>query len=263
MSDLETILSGGGEAVAEAPVVEEAVTQVADGESQQEQIAEAERPEGQEATSSKMVPHEALHAEKQKVKRYTEEVADFRKSNESLQRQVAELLQRIPVPQQQQEQAPDWYADPDAALEQRLGKSISPLANTVSSLQTQLVRLTAVQTYGAEKVGAFESYIEEAAAKGDPELQALGAQMRASPDPMKVGLDWFEKRTFDPEKERERIRAELLAEVQPNGAQQQAQQRTPSVTPSNFASARNVGNRSNGPEWSGPAPIQDIFNRTR
>jgi hypothetical protein len=32
-----------------------------------------------EGQGQKMVPHEALHAEKQKVKRYTEEVADFRK----------------------------------------------------------------------------------------------------------------------------------------------------------------------------------------
>ncbi len=262
MSDLETILSGGGEAVPETPVVEEAVTQVAEGEGQQEQTAEAEQPEGQETTNSKMVPHEALHAEKQKVKRYTEEVADFRKSNESLQRQVAELLQRIPVPQQQQEQEADFYADPDAAVQQRLGKALDPLANTVSSIQTQLVRLAAVQTHGPEKVSAFEKYVEEAMAKGDPEMAALGAQMRASPDPMKTGLDWLEKRTFDPEKERERIKAELLAELNPAQQEEAAQPRTAPVMPSNFTGVRNAGSRS-GPTWSGPPSLNDIFSMER
>lgn len=262
MSDLETILSGGGEAVPETPVVEEAVTQVAEGEGQQEQTAEAEQSEGQETASSKMVPHEALHAEKQKVKRYTEEVADFRKSNESLQRQVAELLQRIPVPQQQQEQEADFYADPDAAVQQRLGKALDPLANTVSSIQTQLVRLAAVQTHGVEKVSAFEKYVEDAMAKGDPEMASLGAQMRASPDPMKTGLDWLEKRTFDPEKERERIKAEVLAELNPAQQEEATQQRAAPVMPSNFTGVRNAGSRS-GPAWSGPPSLNDIFSMER
>lgn len=259
---LDNILSGSSEAAPETPVVEEAVTQVADGESQQEQTTEAEQPEGQE-TTAKMVPHEALHAEKQKVKRYTEEVADFRKSNESLQRQVAELLQRIPVPKAEQEQDADFYADPDAAVQQRLGRALDPLANTVSTIQTQLVRLAAVQTHGAEKVTAFEKYVEEAMAKGDPEMATLGAQMRASADPIKTGLDWLEKRTFDPEKERERIKAELLAELNPAGQQEeQTQQRVAPVMPSNFSGVRNAGSRS-GPAWSGPPTLNDIFSMER
>lgn len=249
---LDNILSGSTPAQ-ETPTVEKEVTQeTAAPETTEKPEAgqQAEQPAGQ-----KMVPHEALHAEKQKVKRYTEEVADFRKSNETLQRQVTELLQRVPVPQTQPQQQIDWFQDPDAALKQNLDRFVNPLSQQVSSLQTQLMRLTAVQQHGADKVSAFETYAQEAMSRGDPEMAALSAQMRASPDPIGVGLKWFEKRTFDPAAERERIKAELMQELQP-----QQGNPAPSVMPSNLAGARNVGNRS-GPQWAGPPALADIFKR--
>ncbi len=54
----------------------------------------------------------------------------------------------------------------------------------------------------------------------------------------------------------------LLAEWASGGAPATPPASTvqPSVMPSNFAAARNVGVRS-GPAWSGPAPIKDIFER--
>ena len=55
------------------------------------------------------------------------------------------------------------------------------------------------------------------------------------------------------------VREKVLAELQ-QGDGQQTQQRQAAM-PSNFASARNVANRSAGPAWSGPASIQDIFKR--
>lgn len=258
MADLDSILSGSSEPAPEAEHVEEQVTQAAEGETQQEQTeAQGEEPQGQ-----KMVPHEALHAEKQKVKRYTEQVASFEQTMKerelAWERRFSEMLEKF-APKQEPQQQPDWFENPDAALSARLGQSISPIASQLSNLQTQIMRLTASQTYGAEKVQAFEQYVEEAVRRGDPEMESLGAQMRASKDPMKTGLDWFEKRTFDPEKERERLKAEILAELQQQGQQEQPARPAP-VLPSNLAGARNVGSRS-GPAWSGPSPLQDIFDR--
>ena len=62
MSTLDNIVSGQGDAVSEQTAVEENVTQVAEGEGQQEQteVATQEEP----AQGQKLVPHEALHAEK-------------------------------------------------------------------------------------------------------------------------------------------------------------------------------------------------------
>lgn len=263
MADLDNILSGRSEVASDTSQVEEQVTQVVvEGEGQQqEQRTEATQEESN--SGQKMVPHEALHAEKQKVKRYTEQVASFeqtlRERDQAWERRFSEMLEKL-GPKQEPQQPPDWFENPDAALNARLGESISPIASQLSNLQTQIMRLTAAQSYGAEKVQAFEQYVTEAMQRGDPEMATLSAQMRASADPMKTGLDWYEKRTFDPEKERERLKAEILAELHKGNEQEQA--RPAPVFPSNLAGARNVGARS-GPAWSGPAPLQDIFNRTR
>lgn len=268
MNTLDNILSGSGEAVPETHERVETNSAVDASQSNEAANQEVETPEANqdesEPSGQKQVPLAALHAEKQKVKRYTEQVASFEtkleENNKAWERRFEKLIETVRPPTQQPEQV-DWYADPNAAFEQNLGKAISPLSSTVSNIQTQLLRLTAVQAHGAEKVTAFENYVNEAMQRGDPEMQTLGAQMRASPDPMKTGLEWFEKRTFDPEKERERIRAELLAEIKPE-EQQQTQQRPAPNLPTNLAGARNAGVRS-GPAWAGPSSIDDIFNRQR
>lgn len=241
---LDNILSGAKEAPAQEQV---------------EKQVQVETPEP-EANQQTMVPHEALHAEKQKVKRYTEQVASFEKQLADRDAlwdrrftQFQQSLERL-VPQQQ-EPVIDWYSDPDGAIGQRLDRVLTPLDGKFRKLETEMMRLSAMQQYGADKVQAFEKYAGEAIGRGDPEMIALSAQMRASPDPMATGLKWFEQRTFDPAAERERLKAELLAEMG-----QQPQQNGQPVMPSNLATARNVGSRA-GPAWAGPKPLSDIFAR--
>lgn len=250
---LDTILSGQREAVPEK--IEEKIEAQAP---EQEQQPEAEQP--QDAGQQKMVPHEALHAEKQKVKRYTEQVASFEKTladrDAAWERRFGQLIEKL-GPQQQEPAPIDWYADPDAAMGQRLDRAVSPLEQKFSSLETQIIRLTAVQQHGVEKVTAFEKYVTEAMRQNpaDPEIMALSAQMRASPDPVGVGIQWYEKKTFDTEAERQRIREEVMKEFQ-----SQSGQPPTSVMPTNLAAARNVGSRA-GPTWSGPPALTDIFKR--
>ncbi|WP_457797626.1 hypothetical protein [Methylocystis sp. S23] len=62
----------------------------------------------------------------------------------------------------------------------------------------------------------------------------------------------------DPASYREKLKAELLAELQNEG--QKTQQAQKPAMPSNFATGRNVGSRS-GPAWSGPPSFEDIFDR--
>lgn len=262
MADLDNILSGRSEAAPVTEHVEEQVTQGSEHKSEsfeQEQTTEAEGE--QSADRQKMVPHEALHAEKQKVKRYTEQVASFEQTlkerEAAWERRFGEMLEKL-TPKQEPQQPPDWFENPDAALSARLGQSINPIAGQVADLRTQILELSALQRFGEEKVTAFKAFVNEAMQRGDPEMEALGAQMRASADPIKTGLDWFEKRTFDPAKERERLKAEILAELQQAEPEQPA--RPAPVMPSNLAGARNVGARS-GPAWAGPSPLQDIFDR--
>jgi hypothetical protein len=246
---LDNILSGKQEA---APAEERPVETQAE---QPQETVETQAEERAESDRQKMVPHEALHAEKQKVKRYTEEVAEFRRSNENLQKQVAELLQRVPVPQKEQQQPIEWFENPGGAFDQNFQQSInpilSPIAQTVQTLQSELAQMRAERVFG-DKFGEFMEYLKANA--NDPDVVALSAAMDRAPNPYAYAKEWFEKKTFNPESERERIREELLKELQ----EQQPPQTPPAVMPSNLAAARNVGTRS-GPQWSGPPPIGEIL----
>lgn len=252
---LENILSGQREA---APAQEEKIeTQAEANQPTQETVdTQAEGGEKPEGERQKMVPHEALHAEKQKVKRYTEEVAEFRRSNENLQKQINELLQRVPVPQKEQQQPIEWFENPGGAFDQNFQQSInpilSPVLQNVQALQSELAQMRAERVFG-DKYGEFMEYVKANA--NDPEVVALAAAMDRAPNPYAYAKDWFEKKTFDPNAERERIKAELLKEME-----QSQQQTQPTVMPSNLAAARNVGTRS-GPNWSGPPSLTDIFKR--
>lgn len=266
---LETILSGR-EPVAETSneTVEESVAQTPEAQANEGQQEQTEGQAEGEESGQKMVPHEALHAERQKVKRYTEQVADFQKqlseTNAAWERRMAELVEAIKPKQEQQQ--PDWWTDPDAILNQRLGQTFTPIANDLSNVRAELFELKAIQRYGEEKVGAFKAYIQEATARGDPEIQTLGAQMRAAADPMAIGMDWFEKRTFDPAAKEAEIEARVEARIlekygispQQNGAA--PMKAANPVMPSNMVGTRNVGTRT-GSMWSGPTPITDIFKR--
>jgi len=264
MADLDNILSGS--TTAPATDEQETVTQVAEGESQQEQT-EATEQEGERGT--KMVPHEALHAEKQKVKRYTEEVADFRRSNETLQRQVTELLQRVPVPKVEQAQAPDFFEDPAKATRHEVMQSVSPQFDQINQTLLAIARDNAETRFTPETVSEAEQAFISAlqSQKLDP---ADYQKVVSSPNRYAAAVQWHKRQLAqaeigdDPVAFRAKVEAEILAKhgIAP-GEQQpaaQAQQRAP-VMPSNLAGARNVGARS-GPAWSGPSSLQDIFNRT-
>jgi hypothetical protein len=261
MADLDNILSG--REVASETNEQEQVSQVAEGEGQQQEAQgnEAE-PQGQ-----KTVPHEALHAEKQKVKRYTEEVSEFRRSNESLQRQVTELLQRIPVPKVEQAPRPDFFENPEAATQHTVQQSVSPQFEQINQQLLAIARDNAETRFTPETVNdAEKAFITAMQSKAlDP---ADYQKVISSPNRYTAAVQWFKRQQAqaeigdDPAAFRAKVEAEILAKhgITP-GEQQPAQQHRPPVMPSNLAGARNVGARS-GPAWSGPSSLQDIFNRT-
>jgi hypothetical protein len=264
MSTLDSILSGGGEAVSDQVQTEnEQVTQAAtEGASQTEQQTESQETDSE----GNRVPVAALQAERQKVKRYTEEVADFRKSNEALQRQVAELMQRIPVPKQEQPEPTDFFADPDKAMNERLqnhlGQAIGPVQ---AQLMAQAEMLAGIK-YGDDKVKeAEQAFMAAANARTlDP---ADYQRVASSPNRYAAAVQWHQSQLAKAEigddpaaykaRLREELKAEVLAEI--NGGQQQpAQQRPAAVMPTNLAAARNVGSRS-GPAFAGPQSIFDLL----
>ena len=86
-----------------------------------------------------------------------------------------------------------------------------------------------------------------------------------SPNRYAAAVQWHKRQQVaaeigdDPVAFREKVKAELLAELQQKTETEQPAQPAP-VMPSNLATNRNVGARS-GPAWGGPPTLGDIFKR--
>lgn len=259
MSDLDSILSGGGGATPNPEPVHQETTP--------EPAAPAE-PEGEpsgEPSGQKTVPLAALQEERSKSKRYTEALSDVERKlseqNQAWERRFNQMLEAV-KPQQQPQPAPDFFADPDAAMNHRLEPLQQRFEKTISGLALRASRAEALAEYGKEAVADLERAIGEAIAANDPEVFKLRQDMLASDHPVGVAMEWHNRRRVlsevgtDPAAYREKLKAEILAELQ----QTQQPATAAPVMPSNLAGARNVGVRS-GPAWSGPKPLADIFKR--
>ena len=260
MAELDEIISSGS---AVAPTDENVETQT------QEQQEVAQEPvETQEGDpDDRKVPVAALQKEREKAKRYTEQVADFeRKLSEQGQQWQQRFDQLVASlrPEQPAPQAPDFWEAPDQAIDHRLSQAVQPLQHAVVEQREQFSRLLATEKFGEDAIN--EAYQALAQMKGTPEFEPTYRQIMSSPHPYGALVNWRQKQQVlseigsDPAAYKEKLKAELLAEMQQQngGAQQSAPQ--PQAMPSNFATARNVGNRS-GPAWAGPTPLADIFAR--
>jgi hypothetical protein len=261
---LDNILSGrGGATPAPEPTpVEEPkpVETTAPTEPQDEVI---EHQDGR-----KMVPLEAVTEARGKIKRYTEQVAAFEQTLKEREaawdRRFSELLQSVkqPTPQPEpQQEPPDFFADPNAAIKAALAQNLAPLQSQLMETRTALLEERLTRIAGSEKAAKIEAEIGKAMQAGDPAINALQHALRTQgPAAASLLVEWYDKRTFDPAAEREKIKAEILAELRGSGEQPAATVQPAPVMPSNLAGARNVGVRS-GPAWEGPKPLGDIFKR--
>jgi hypothetical protein len=268
MSDLDNILSGQSDALPEQNVADEAVTQIPEGEDQQGQ-GEATTQEEDAGGGQKFVPQQALHAEKQKTKRYTEEVSSLRNEiaerDAAWERRIAQLV-NAQKPQAEQQQPPDQFEDFPGATRH----VVQPEFQRIEQQLLAIAKDTAITRFTEDKVNEAERAFINAlqSQKLDP---ADFQKVANSPNRYAEAVRWHQRQLAqaeigdDPAAYKAKLEAELrekiLAETQQGGDQQQTQQRQP-VMPTNLAGARNVGSRS-GPAWSGPASIDDIFSRQR
>lgn len=271
MEELDKILSGKGEAMPEpekpTPVAEPA-------EKPAEEAAEPKEGEG-----GKTVPLEALHAERQKVKRYTEQVADFerrfKESDAAWERRIADLVEKF-GPKQEAQAPPEWFENPDAAL----GYRLKPFESQFQTLESRIMtmerqanlrgsRAENIAAHGREAVAEMEAALQAAVDARDPDIPALQQQVMNSADPVGVAMAWHKRRSIlaeigdgDISTLREKIAAEERAKVQAEMGltdKQPAKVQTPTM-PTPLEAARNVGSRL-GPAWAGPMPLGDIFKR--
>lgn len=265
---LDEILSSGrdgnspGPDTTEQPVSQEQPTTGA--ETQPAEGGEAEPETHQLPDGRKTVPIEALHAERGKVRRYTEEVADFRKqlveSNAAWERRMAQVLEAIKPPQQPQ-QAPDFFDDPAKATQH----AVAPHFQQFEQVLMANAKLVAGVKFGDDEVDKAEQAFIQAVNTGAVD-QADFQKVVGSPNRYAAAVQWHKRQQVqaeigdDPAAYREKVKQEILAELQNGGAAPNGQQAQALNLPSNLASARNVGART-GPAWGGPKPLGEIFKR--
>jgi plasmid stability protein len=261
MNSLDNILAGG-EAVPEEKEVVEQVTQAVEGESQPEPTEAAA-----DGDKQRMVPHEALHAEKQKVKRYTEEVSEFRKqlaeSNAAWERRVASILE-AQKPKEAPQPAPDFFENPQAATRHEVTQAVGPQFDGITQQLMAQAQMLAGIKYGDDKVAEAEQAFMTAHQTGKLDPSDF-QRVASSPNRYAEAVRWHQRQLAqaeigdDPAAYRARLEAELRDKITAE-LQQGTQTQAPALMPSNLAAVTNKGTRSGVP-WSGPKPFLDIFNR--
>lgn len=214
-----------------------------------------------------MVPQPALHAARETAK--TE-----RDRADRLERQLAELTGKVsvlttmrdqPQPQAEQPKPKDFWEDPDNYVQ----TAVAPIQQQMERQRLDFSKALAMRDHGEETLkSAFDAFGE--AVRSDPSAQHEYKRIMASAHPYDELVSWHKRTSAlseigaDPNAYRERVKAELMAELGlAAGTPPATAAASPSpVMPSNLAGARNVGTRS-GPAWSGPKPLNDIFDRSR
>jgi hypothetical protein len=154
------------------------------------------------------------------------------------------------------------FAEVVAAVRAPSGAASGTTESPDSAIREQVSQMMAIEKHGSEKVEAAYQALANAIGS-DPQVQDAYRRIMAAPHPYGELVAWHEQQQVlseigsDPKAYRERLRAELLAELQ-NGAPR-ATGPAPAM-PSNFAQGRSAVPRS-GVTWSGPQPLSAIMKR--
>lgn len=212
------------------------------------------------------VPLQAVQAERGKRKEAENEAEALRRELAELRGQVSVLSRPAQQPQPAEKPKPKtFWENPDEFLAERL----APIQQETTQRHFLNSRMLADEKFGADTVKEADDALGALIQANDPSVVELQQRIKTSPHPYADLVSWHQRRKAmadigdDPvsfrERERERIRAEILAEqaaAQPEiTTQQPPAARAP--MPSNFAGARSEGPRT-GVTFQGPKPLSDI-----
>jgi hypothetical protein len=244
---------------------------------QAEQDAQAHQPQDQQPAPDQghvdpnkpppgFIPQQAFDARMAKAEKQWQERYN------AIEQQLNQFRQQQPQsrPQAEQKPLPDWWESPDAAFEARVQQVVSPIAQGQTSIVENFSRMMASDKHGEDAVRSAFADLQSRVQTNPAAMEATYTRIMKSPHPYGELVKWHKEQSAlstygdDPEawrtSERERMKAELLAEMQggqPNG-QQQAPQQQPQNMPNSFAGARNNGPRAT-PGFSGPKPLSEIM----
>lgn len=199
---------------AEAPVHDEAETEVLAPEASQE-VEEQEEAEGSQDDQGRDA-HGALHAERNRVKRkYTETVADFEKrlteANTGFEKkltdtlaendrrweqrfnQFAQQIQPRQEPKTEPEVVPDMFENPTGFIDHNLKKALDPVEQRIAKITEGFSRRMAIKEHGEDKVQAAFAALDQAAKSGNRDALEFVAKVKQSDDPFGEIVDWHGK----------------------------------------------------------------------
>jgi hypothetical protein len=163
------------------------------------------------------VPVAAVQAEREKARQARDEAETLRRELAEIRGQVSVLTQQRQQPQTPVEKAKpkSFWENPDEFLSERL----APVQQTVQQQRFEMSRMLAEEKLGADVVKAADDALGELIKANDPAVAALQAQIANSRHPYADLVAWHNKRQAmseigeDPAAYRERVRAELMAEL--------------------------------------------------
>lgn len=204
---------------------------------QEEQKAEADEPPAVEAPQPepKAVPLAALQEERAK--------------RQDLERRLREIEEA-----KAKEPEPDFFEDPTGALKRFEQKIEERSVQERIAISEEMMIDRVGQEKWDQALTAFESAVSE-----NP---ALAAQMRGARNPAKFAYDYGNKTRLmkemgdDPQAYRDRLKAEVMAELKAELAKEQPAASLPKTT--SLAGAKSESGLKT-PAWDGPAPLSDLL----
>ena len=203
-----------------------------EAEAEQQEQPEAEAPEGEHDA-----PVAAVVAERRKRQASDARAEKLERDLAEMRGQMSQLTQRLntpaPAPQPEPKPRPEMWTDPDAWGKSLIEEAVGPLQQQLTQTTERFSRTLAVKDHGAETVQAAYSALGQAM-QSDPGAIADYRRIMASEHPYEAMVSWHKRSQAaaeignDPAAYRERLKAEILAELK--GAQPDPQ---PSPSPRN------------------------------
>lgn len=215
------------------------------------------------------IPVQAFDARMAKAEeKWSGEVNNLKTQLDQALSQLRQFQQRPAQPAAPPTPPPDFFENPDAAFEARLQKALSPLTQGLGQTREDFSHMIAVDKFGEETVSQAMNDLTARVNSNPQGMQATYMRIMNSRHPYGELVRWHKEQSAlktygdDPDawrnSERERIKAELLAEMQGQVGQQQQAQQQPQNMPTSFAQARNNGPRA-AVAFSGPKPLSEIM----
>lgn len=210
--------------------------------------ADADDTTGRPERQPGMVPHQALHAERQARRALERELGEMRMMQANLQ---AQMPQPDPLSQ--------FAHDPAGFVQQH----VSPMAHQVNEMRELMLELRAAQSHGQERVEAAKRAAEDFRDSGDPGVNLLIHRLLNTANPFDELVRWHDEHSRmrqygdDPEAY---IAAEVERRLAGGPPQHYPAAAFPRSMPPSFAGARNGAPRQ-GQHHGGPRPLSEIMKR--